>query len=273
MHQPVVLVTAHGSVSGQSTVVNHNPHRVIHPCPVGLTVDVLLQNLILKLFTSAPTAQDLRLLRQMIEEIPSTFTVLSDRAPRNPRESQILLQHRISPAKLELPFIFSPVDHHEEYYDYSVLDRPSSNIQVNFCVHINRRKLFEQVANSMGDSSTLESNHAVFLKPTLRFESANVVFLSEIIDDVLPRMVISVVRPINFRSYQGSQGCDSALFDEMDVPLVYLESDDDDGYQSQKLQENVASLALDAVVEIHKVRLPASCTIIPIICRRSNPSF
>jgi hypothetical protein len=46
-------------------------HRVFHPCPVEWTVDVLLQNLIVKFFMSAPTAQDLRLLCHMFEEIPS----------------------------------------------------------------------------------------------------------------------------------------------------------------------------------------------------------
>jgi hypothetical protein len=264
---PVVLITAHGSVSGRSTAVDHYQHRVIHPCPVELTVDVLLQNLILKLFTSAQTAQDLLLLRQMIEEIPSTFTVLSDRAPRNSRESQTLLQHRISPAQLEMPFIFSPHDHHNEYFAYRVLDRPSSNIQVSFLVHINRRKLFEQVANSIGDDSTLENNHAIFLKPIVQPESTNFVFLSEMIDEVLQRMVISVVRPTDVRGYLGR----AELFDAMDVALVYLECDDD--YQDQALQENLAELDLDVVVEIHKVRLPASCTIIPVICRRSNPSY
>jgi hypothetical protein len=265
---PVVLITAHGSVSGQQIVVNHYPHRVIHPCPVELTVDVLLQNLILKLFTSAPTAHDLRLLRKMFEEIPSTFTVLSNRAPGNPRESQILLQHRISPAALDMSFIFSPQTHHVEYFEYRVLDRPSSTIKISFVVHINKRKLFEQVAGSMGDSSTLESNHAVFLKPIIRGRSTNFVYLSDIIDDVLPRVVISVARPTNFEFR-----CREELFDQMDVALVYLECDQTPDYHSQKLKESMVDLDLDEVVEIHKVRLPASCTIIPVICRRSNPGY
>jgi hypothetical protein len=91
-HRAWALITAHGSVSGRQTLIDHCPHRVIHPCPVELTVDVLLQNLILKQFTSALTAHDLCLLRQMLEEIPSSFTVLSNRASENPRESQVMLQ-------------------------------------------------------------------------------------------------------------------------------------------------------------------------------------
>ena len=213
-----MLITAHGSVSGRRTVINHYPHRVIHPCPLELTVDVLLQNLILKQFTAAPTAHDLSLLRQMFEEIPSSFTVLSSRAPENPRESQILLQHRISPADLRMPFIFSPEKHHDQYFEYCLLDRPSSTIQMSFVVHINKRKIFEQVAVSIGDSSALESNHAVFLKPTMRDACTNYAYLSDIIDGILPRLVISVVRPKNFKSYE----CREELFDQMDVALVYL---------------------------------------------------
>ncbi len=59
----------------------------------------------------------------------------------------------------------------------------------------------------------------------------------------------------------------------MDVPLVYLECDQIPDYHSQELNKNVADLAFDMVVEIHKVRLPASCIIIPVICRRSNDSY
>ncbi len=164
---------------------------------------------------------------------------------------------------------FSPYKHHEDYFAYRVLDRPSSNIQISFSVHINRRKLFEQVANSIGDSSTLNSNHAVFLKPIFRAGSENFAYLSDIIDDVLPRLVISVARPTNFGSFQRR----NELFDLMDVPLVYLECDQSPDYHSTELMENVAALDLEMQAEVHKVRLSASCIIIPVICRRQNPGY
>jgi hypothetical protein len=80
----------------------------------------------------------------------------------------MLLQHRISPADLGMPFIFSPAKHHPQYFDYCLLDGPASTINISFMVHIDKRKIFEQVVDSNGDSSALESNHAVFLRPIVR---------------------------------------------------------------------------------------------------------
>ena len=150
-----------------------------------------------------------------------------------------------------------------------MLDSPSSNIQISFSFHINRRKLFEQVANSIGGSSTLDSTHAVFLKPIFRADLENFAYLSDIIDEVLPKLVISVARPTHFESFQRRD----ELFEQMDVPLVYIESDQSPDYHSTELMENVLALDLEMPTEIHKVRLPTSCIIIPVNCRRQNPEY
>lgn len=266
---PVILISGHGSVSGQGTIVHHRPHRIIHPCPVNLTVDVLLHNLLLKMFVTAESTQHLRALCQMLQEIPSTHTVLSNGVPENPRESQSLLQHRILPAvELRAPFVFSPRKHHDQYFAYRVFDGPSSNIQASLSVHINKIKLFEQVAGSEGDSTGLDRNHAVYLKPLFRIESANVIYLSEIIDYVLPKLVVAILRPTDFQRMRRND-----LVDAMDIPLVYLECDENPFYHYEELERRISGLALEMGIEIHKVRLPAKCTVIPIICRRPQYDY
>ncbi len=92
-----MLITAHGSVSGQRRIINHYPHCVIHPCPIELTVDILLQNLILKLFTSAPTSHDLFSLRQMLEVKRSLPRLLSCRI----EHLQTLESHRCCCCSIE----------------------------------------------------------------------------------------------------------------------------------------------------------------------------
>ena len=61
---------------------------------------------------------------------------------------------------------------------------------------------------------------------------------SDIIDEVLPRLVISVARPTNFGSFQRR----NESFDQMDVPLMYLECDQSPVYEQM---ENVAALDLE----------------------------
>jgi hypothetical protein len=59
-------MTGHGSISSTNRIANHTPHRIIHPCPENWTVDIVLQNLILKLFTSAESELSLLFERMLI---------------------------------------------------------------------------------------------------------------------------------------------------------------------------------------------------------------
>ena len=184
---PVILMTGHGSISSRNRIVNHTSHHIIHPCPENWTVDTVLQNLMLKLFTSAESAHDLCVLRQMLEAFPSTFTVLSDREPQNLRESQTMLQHRISPAReLDMTFAFNPNRDHQDYKAHHLFCAPSEMLNVHLHVCINLRKLFQEVADSDADSSVFRSNHTIFLQPTQRFRTNSHIFLSEVIDSILP---------------------------------------------------------------------------------------
>jgi hypothetical protein len=54
---------------------------------------------------------------------------------------------------------------------------------------------------------------------------------------------------------------------------VRMVSKENENYISQYIQKVAANLSLKESVEIHKVRLPARCVIIPLICRRLAQDF
>jgi hypothetical protein len=158
-------------------------------------------------------------------------------------------------------FVPPPLLHHDQYFAFSVLERPSSSIQACSSVQINKIKLLEQVAGSEAHSTTLHSNHAVYLnqvstgKRQHHLHFRNHYF-------VLRKLAVAVLRPTNFQSMSRND-----FVDAVDIPLVYFECDQNSLSHYQSLERQISELDLEMEVEIHKLRLPAMCSVIPITCR------
>jgi hypothetical protein len=63
------------------------------------------------------------------------------------------------------------------------------------------------------------------------------------------------------------------FIDAVDIPSVYFECDQNSLFYYQLLERQISELELEMEVEIHKLRLPAMSTVLPIPCRRPQQDY
>ena len=247
------MVTTHGSMTSMNTTIPTNGLHVIHPNLKNWPIDCIAANLIKENLATAETAVDLREACNRLEKLPSTEIV-------DPRG--VLLEHRLSPSpNLEMFAIYEPKEFEDDYYEYILKHDETLLGKTSFSVQLNRRKLFDQVFAADGSESILSDSHAVFLSFLHIFRGGHL-YLSDIIQHMLPKMTIAVTRPKNLESYQRVEDC----YEKMEVVLVYLKSDDVSTFAREMIQDYVVAHGMEEV-EIHHISLPLRSVLVPLVCR------
>ncbi len=194
---PTFIVWAHGSMTRYGVQIPTNGCRVIHPSLANWPVDIVASNLIKECLVNAETAEDLRGACHKLEKFQSTEIV--DHIVFEDEETQptnVLLQHRLTPSPILPEFcIYQPLDVEPGYFEFLLEHDGAALGNTLLCVQLNTRKIFDQVASADGTESLLSENSAVLLFLKQNPNHYTSIFLSDVIDKILPNLTISVALP------------------------------------------------------------------------------
>jgi hypothetical protein len=233
-HMPIFVVWAHGSMS-RTLQIPTNGSRVIFPNLANWPVDVIASNLIKELLVTAETAQDLRSACHRLEKFQSTEIV--DHIVFGDEETQpknVLLQHRLTPSEILPDFcIYQPLDLEPEYFEFLLEHDGIAFGNTRLFIQLNIKKLLDQVASADGTDSPLSDNSAVllFLKPNLNHLTS--IFLSDVINKILPNLTISVARP-KVRNASNRE--------KIEVILVHVKSEFNSHFADNDLRQSLERL-------------------------------
>jgi hypothetical protein len=259
-----VIVWAHGSMTRYNKEIGTNSSRVIHPNLADWPLDIVASNVIKESLVTAETAMDLRGACHRLEKLDSTQII--DHIEFGDEESQItqvLNEHRLTPSQRSQELaIYEPIHVEPDYFEFPLQHDGVTLGDTLLYVQLNTRKLFDQIISAHGAESLLSDNHAVLLGLEAQPGHYTCLYLSQIINTVLPNLTILVAWP---RSQT------SKTHEDMEVVFVYVKSVVNPTFADSKINKSLQALSarLDMLhMESHQVIMPARSTLVPLICRK-----
>ena len=262
---PAIIIWAHGCMTRFSRQIPTNESRVIHPSLRDWPIDVIASNLIKESLATAETAQDLRAACHRLEKMESTEIV--DHMVFGDEETEptnVLLEHRLTPSMISPELcIYQPAEVEQEYDEFPVIHDGTTLGNTSLSVQLNTRKLLGHVASADGFKSLLSNDSAVLLllKPVAGHHTF--LFLSDIIEKLLPNLTISVARP------KVRHALDR---DYAEVIMVRVKSESNPSFAHNEIQGYLRAVSRgwqpEIPMEEHEVVLPKRCALVPVICRK-----